>query len=248
MSHDFKPSYHAREFNNFYGTFNDYNRNLTRVLKTLLNFEPGFIIDLACGIGLSTQALQANFENSRIWGIDIAANMIEFAQASFKAPLVEFRFDSIETVLSELNEQSVDIFFVKSAYHHFDQQIPLSHFKKILSERGVIAIAERTSRSARSYPAPRIVNAYWGDYFDQPLVKRRFREADQFGLQLRVSCYGEHVNVAVQDYFEAMRSSQIFGVWSIKPEITEKWLERQASQKPESYQVYEEFWLYLYSR
>jgi len=244
MSQDFKPTYYPDEYRNFYSAFDNYNVKLIGVTKPGLDFEPSNILDLACGIGLSSLALRANFANAHIIGVDIAPDMIELAKNSVPDANIEFRCAETETMLRDIPKGTMDMVFVKSAYHHFEDQMTLSHIKEVLSKNGVIAIAERTSRSARSYPLPDIANRYWADYFAQPREERRFVANES--LQLAVCSYGEYVNIPIEDYFQALKNRQIFGTWALKQEVIDQWLAEQSAKKIEVVTVFEEFWMYLY--
>ena len=244
MSPDFKPTYYPQEYHNFYSIFNNYNAKLIEVAKPLLHFEPATILDLACGNGLSSLALRSNFANAHILGVDIAPDMIELAKTLVQDPKIEFQCQDIETILDDVHNKTVDMIFIKSAYHHFEHQITLSRLKEVLSKNGVIAIAERTARSARTYPLPEIANRYWADYFAQPREEHRFTAADS--LKLTVCSYGEYVDIPVEDYFQAVKNCQIFGTWALKPEVINHWLTEQFTKKLEVFTVFEEFWVYLY--
>ena len=244
MSQEFKPTYYPQEYRNFYSAFDNYNVKLIEIAKPVLDFEPARILDLACGIGLSSLALRANFANAHILGIDIAPDMIELAKKSVQDANIEFRCS--ETMLRDIPKGTIDMVFVKSAYHHFEDQITLSHLKEILSKNGVIAIAERTSRSARSYPLPDIARRYWADYFALPREESRFVADDS--IKLAVCSYGEYVDIAVEDYFMALKNRQIFGTWALKQEVIDQWLAEQSAKKLEAFTVFEEFWMYLYKQ
>jgi len=111
ISHFYPDTYYK-----LFSLFNSYDKKLIGVLKSLLDFEPARILDLACGVGLSTMALRANFPNARITGVDIDSDMIEFAQKTFPSSDVEFQCSEISDTLTHFPENSADIVFVKSAY------------------------------------------------------------------------------------------------------------------------------------
>jgi len=67
------------------------------------------VLDLGCGCGCGTHILRRSSRGARFIGVDAAANAIDYAQAHFAAPIVEFRCcpDPAE-ILMELPEASVD--------------------------------------------------------------------------------------------------------------------------------------------
>ncbi len=239
------------EFNSdiYFGLFSHfetYDKQLVRVFKSMLDFEPSRILDLACGVGLSTHALQANFSNARIAGVDIDSDLIEFAQKRTSFSNVEFQCSEISEMLAGTPDNSFDIVFVKSAYHYFDQQIPVSHLKRVLTRHGVVVVAERTSRSAKTYPLPDIASAYWTDIFSQPRPARRLGAADSSEMELTVSCYGKSVALPSDIYLDAVRQNQLVAIWMLNPDIVEKWINDQIAKEIIDFRVFEEFWLYLY--
>ncbi len=229
-----------------FSLFESYDRQLVRVLKSMLDFEPSRILDLACGVGLSTNALQANFTNARIAGVDIDSELIEYAQKRTTCSNVEFECSEISEMLTEIPDNSIDMVFVKSAYHYFERQIPISHFKRVLTRNGVVALAERTSRSAKTYPLPDIASAYWTDIFSQPRPDRRFDAAVSSEMELTVSCYGESVALPSDIYLEAVKKDQLVGIWMLNPDIVDEWINDQIAKEIIDFKVFEEFWLYLY--
>ncbi len=174
--------------------------------------------------------------------------MIEFARATKQDPNLEFRCATIAETLCEKRNKLFDLIFVKSAYHYFDQQITLTHLKDVLSESGVIVIAERTSRSAQSYCLPEIVKNYWADYFSHSRVACRFAATQSSGLQLSVSCYGTNVDVPINDYAAAIKAKELFGLSAMKPELISDWLTEMSTDNGAKVTVFEDFWLYLYRR
>ena len=116
----------------------------------------------------------------------------------------------------------------------------------MLSERGIVAVAERTSRSAKSYPLPDIASGYWENIFSQPRQTRRFDAADSSEMSLSVSCYGEYVSLPSEIYLDAVRKNQLVGLWLLKPDIVKEWTDTQIAKKTDPFRVFEEFWLYLY--
>ncbi len=68
MTQLYKTPFNPEAYHRFYSVFDSYNRNLIAVAKSLLNFQPKRILDLACGTGLSTAALRTNFIDVSILG------------------------------------------------------------------------------------------------------------------------------------------------------------------------------------
>lgn len=109
-----------------------------------------------------------------------------------------------------------------------------------------MVIAERTARSAKSYPLPDIASSYWESIFKEPRPSRRLENANVFGMPLSVSCYGETVKISAQIYLDAVKKNQLVGLWMLKPEIISAWIEESLERGIEEFCVFEEFWLYVY--
>nr|VFK18153.1 MAG: Methyltransferase domain-containing protein [Candidatus Kentron sp. LPFa] len=231
-----------------FSLFNRYDKKLVHVLKSLLGFEPNRILDLACGVGLSTLVLRDNFPGAKITGIDIDPDLIEFARERASRDGIEFRCAEIPDMLAEIPNNTIDLIFIKSAYHYFDEQITIAHLKPLLRERGVIGIAERTARSAKSYPLPNIASTYWEGIFSGHRPNRRLYAADASEMTLSVSCLGEHVMIPTDIYLDAVKENQLVGLWLLKPEVVDEWINNQVTQEIDAFRVFEEFWLYLYRK
>ncbi|MEM7129685.1 MAG: class I SAM-dependent methyltransferase [Chloroflexota bacterium] len=241
----FAPAFTPNAYHDFYSTFDSYNKSLVAVASSLMDSAPAMLLDLACGTGLSTSALEANFARARILGVDIDAALVEFAQRLSINPNISFRCVDIAQILDELTPRSVDLVFVKSAYHYFDQQVPLSRIKDVLSKGGTFIIAERTARSAQSYPLPNVASHHWTSFFGQHQVNRRFEEAQANAMELSVSCYGEFVQIPIEDYLAAVSANQLFGISALKAELVKQWVAKQLTVESNTVSVFEEFWLYL---
>ena len=238
--------FYADTYNEFFSLFNAYNEKLIGVLQCLLDFTPQLIFDLACGVGLSTLALRANFNGAEIVGVDIDSSLIALAEATMPHSNVKFHCCEISDLLAKTPHGTVDVIFVKSAYHYFERQIGLPQLQPLLKKNGAIVIAERTARSARSYPLPDIASSYWENIFVEPRPSRRLDPANSAGMSLSVSCCGEWVTVPTQLYIDVVRKNQLVGLWMLKPEVVSAWIENHLDREPNELNIFEEFWLYVY--
>ncbi|MCL2923071.1 MAG: class I SAM-dependent methyltransferase [Trichodesmium sp. MAG_R04] len=236
----------ADTYYKFFLLFQSYDERLIRVLQSLLNFTPGTIWDLACGVGLSTLALKANFGKAEIIGVDIDSSLITLAREKIPNSQIKFQCCEISDLLDQTANATVDIILVKSAYHYFEKEITLSHLQPLLKKNGVIVVAERTVRSANSYPLPDIASSYWANIFAEPRPSRRFNNATSSGMTLSVSCYGEQIKLPRDLYIDVVKKNQLVGLWMLKPEIISTWIENNLSQESNEIKVFEEFWLYVY--
>jgi len=236
----------ADTYNEFFSIFDGYNKRLISILNTLLESPPQVVLDLGCGTGLSTLALGSCFPKTKVLGVDIDAGMIASAKSRKKHPNLEFHCSEILEIIAKTPDKTVDLIFVKSAYHYFDKQITLDHLKPLLRENGAIVIVERTARSARSYALPEIASNYWESVFEEPRPSRRLENSSLFDMPLTVSCYGEQVSIPTEVYVHAAKENQLVGLWMLKPEVISTWIEDNLSQGIDVFRVFEEHWLYIY--
>lgn len=108
-----------------------YNSERTRPFADLLarvpQQEPALIVDLGCGPGNGTALLRARWPQARIIGIDGSADMIEAATASNTDPLVEYRHQTIEDWLAEVEETGTrpDLIVSNAVFHWIENHIDL---------------------------------------------------------------------------------------------------------------------------
>ncbi|MGD1903410.1 MAG: class I SAM-dependent methyltransferase [Geitlerinemataceae cyanobacterium] len=238
--------FQSETYDRFFSLFASYDEELIGILSRLLIDKPGTILDLACGVGLSTKALSLNFKGSEIVGVDIDPSLISLAEKKVNFPNTRFRCCEISKLLEEVGKKSFDIIFVKSAYHYFEDEISLPYLKKFLRDDGAIVVAERTARSADSYPLPEIASAYWKNIFSEPRPDRRVNSPSSLGLSLFISCYGKFITVPKSLYIDAVRENQLVGLWMLQPHFISAWIEQFSKDRYASLEVLEEFWLYVY--
>lgn len=240
--------FYADTYSQFFSRFQAYDQKLIQVLQSILSFTPESILDLACGVGLSTLALQSNFREAEIIGVDIDSSLIALAKETVSSPKIKFHCCEISDLLSRTNPNSLDLIFVKSAYHYFEHQITLQMLQVLLKKNGVIVIAERTARSAKSYPLPEIASNYWTTIFAEPRPSNRLNTANLLGMPLTVSCYGEQVVIPTDIYLDTVSKNQLVGLWMLKPEVISSWIEQTSLQETNTFCIFEEFWLYVYHK
>lgn len=248
MTRENKPQYEPKAFYDFYGSFTDYNLKLVRVAKTIVDCNPKLIVDLGCGIGISTLALKESFIKSNIIGIDISNKLIEYAKGFILDSRIEFKTADAKNIQKIIPPNSIDLTFIKSAYHHFEDELEISKLLTLLNQNGTIVIAERTPRSANSYPLIDIVRNYWSYYFSKERQQKMINEAKSNNLNIIVSSFGEYVSIPSKAYFNAVKDMQISFLWNLKPSINKNWLKSKAITANSEVLVFEEFFLYIYKR
>jgi trans-aconitate methyltransferase len=230
-----------------YSCFNEYNCTLMRLLRTLLASPVSNILDLACGIGLSTNALQVAFTNSNIMGIDQSESMIAHAINISSDAKISFGAQDAATFLRTWDGPPFDMIFIKSAYHLLEPEIRLKDLTKILETSGVIVIAERTERSARSYPLFPAASHHWSNYFSAARQTHRLEAARNEHLHVRFVSYGEYVEVPSDSYLDAIRAGQLSFLRPFQVEMIESWCATNPLCDAPTVLLVEEFVAYLHS-
>ena len=83
--------FQSETYDRFFSLFASYDEELIGILSRLLTEKPHKILDLACGVGLSTKALSLNFEGSEIVGVDIDPSLISLAKKKINFPNTRFQ-------------------------------------------------------------------------------------------------------------------------------------------------------------
>lgn len=229
-----------------YSHFNEYNRRLVEVVRPLLPCAVSKVLDLGCGIGLSTLALRAVFPGAEIEAVDRSTPMIEYARATFAGAGVSFNVGDAGTFLTRSAERRFDLVFVKSAYHLFEHEAPLGMLARLLREEGALVIAERTERSAKSYPLFAAATSHWSSYFDAVRQAHRLEAARRADLEVRVTSCGEYVGVPFEAYINAIRAGQLSFLQPFPAELIESWCASELTREVSEVLVFEEFWAYVH--
>ena len=108
------------------------------------------ILDLGCGTGRFSGALQAKFDSTVI-GVDPSASMIRQAVRKYDSQLERFVLGSGEHM--PLRDASVDLVFISMVLHHFeDVRRVLSECRRVLRGDGFVFLRTGTIDRIRSYP------------------------------------------------------------------------------------------------
>lgn len=100
------------------------------------DFSPEHCLDLGCGPGNSTGALQLQYPNSKIQGFDLSEDMLTKAKLAY--PNIEF----IQQDIAQFEKpESVDLIFSNAALQWLDHhEIILAHYASHLAENGILAV------------------------------------------------------------------------------------------------------------
>lgn len=108
------------------------------LINRLQHLNPANILDIGCGPGNSTHALQNQFKNADITGIDSSENMLGKASASY--PELNFFKCTVPEDLKNL-KKSFDLVFSNACIHWIPDQKKLIHnIFQIMEGGGVLAV------------------------------------------------------------------------------------------------------------
>ena len=152
--------------------------------KLELNAPVKLAVDVACGTGLSTWTLLAIAE--QVIGTDTSAVMLQQAPKDARITYVQAPAEALP-----LENESVDLVTVSSAFHWFDRQAFLRQARRVLRSGGWLVIYENFFRGHEH--ANTDFTAWLGDYYASHPSPPRDREpftakdAEKAGFTFEVS-------------------------------------------------------------
>ena len=112
------------------------------------NHHQGSILDIGCGTGFISELLEGNFEYT---GIDISANMLEYATKRGYKTIHK----PIETALAEVDSHSYDFVVCLSSLHFVeDAKTAIEHIYRIARQAILISIDEATEEYIKNFVVP----------------------------------------------------------------------------------------------
>jgi trans-aconitate methyltransferase len=231
--------YSAEEFNEFYNLFSNYNNDLFKHICTIDRNIRKQILDVACGTGLSTSAIQINYPLSHIDAFDLDKSLIDYAIKLEELKDINF-FVHDAKIPNALNG-SWDLIVVKSSLHLFFDHSILKGYLNLLNEKGVLCLLETTHTSIDSYPILNNAKNIWKKNIPTErkaeLVKE-FRNID--GFDFTSSSFGYDVKISSRVLNNAVKNKQISCLWEIADEQIREWMTRPYS-KADFVDVFAEF-------
>lgn len=111
------------------------NRMLERL--ELIKCEPRQILDVGCGTGYCTRALQRRYKRARIIGLDIALPMLNAARTKVRW-FNRQRFVCADAERLPLADSAVDMIVSNLTLHWCDPDVVLAEFARVLRPQGVL--------------------------------------------------------------------------------------------------------------
>jgi ubiquinone/menaquinone biosynthesis C-methylase UbiE len=121
------------DYTKAYSSYQETSSDLVRLAKVAQNHH---VIDLACGTGITSQALlEVLGESGHIYAIDLAPAMLAVARKNIQATNISFHHGPAEAV-HELIPQPVDRIVCNSAFWQTNGEKTLQSLRKILKPEG----------------------------------------------------------------------------------------------------------------
>jgi trans-aconitate methyltransferase len=232
-------------YDGMYGQFASYNDGLARVCVAAADIERvDQLVELGSGTGLFSQGLIAAFHPRRFIGIDPNAAMVAQARARLGSHNVTLHCDDAQNLSTYVGPGTIDVIAIKAAYHHFSERLPLDRLLGFLSDRGRLIVAERTPRSAATFPIFDDARAHW----DACLARQSAAAMHEHRSFLARRAYGCPVRMASKGYFAAIAHGQLSFTWPFDQELVRTWARLAGSVSGEFVEVYEEFEISVFGR
>jgi len=112
------------------------------LMHKLLDFIPvktGTILDVACGIGATTEFIAQSFRPENITGIDISDKQLDTCREKLPAS----RFEKMNAVDLQFDDRSFDnIICVEAAFHFFTREDFLREARRVLKPGGKLVLCD----------------------------------------------------------------------------------------------------------
>ena len=112
------------------------NRLMERL--DLIKQQPNVIVDVGCGTGYCTRALQKRYRKAQVTGVDLAAGMVSYAESK-KGWFAKERYVCADAKALPIAHQSVDLLFSSLALQWVDDIAEVfAEFQRVLKPEGVL--------------------------------------------------------------------------------------------------------------
>jgi ubiquinone/menaquinone biosynthesis C-methylase UbiE len=119
-------------------------------IASVIQKQPGTILDLGCGTGRFTEALAAYFD-AEVFGVDPSTKMLEQAEAKRVDTRVRYLAGPGENI--PLTDSSVDLVFISMVFHHFvDPLQSARECHRVLREKGTVFLRAGSCEHIPLYP------------------------------------------------------------------------------------------------
>jgi SAM-dependent methyltransferase len=120
-------------------------QNYHDILKTVLKPEPKSILDLGCGVGMSTFSLQATFPQAQVSGLDLSSYYLALARYRTRDRKVSIHWIHGAAEATALPARSLDLVSAFLVFHELPKAAAIAIFKearRLLRPGGHLAIMD----------------------------------------------------------------------------------------------------------
>ncbi len=119
-------------------------------LQPNLDITPHNIVDIGCGVGMSTQALQDLFPDAQVTGVDLSPYFLAVALYRTAATHPQLTWHHAAGEATQLPDQSVDLVSCSLIFHELPQSAAIAIFheaKRLLRPGGYFAMMDMNPQS-----------------------------------------------------------------------------------------------------
>jgi len=155
--------------------------NYHRVLKKEITENPKDILDMGCGVGLSTFALQENYPNAQITGLDLSPYFLAVAKHQAQQKNYDIQWHHNQAEKTDLPSESFDLVSSFLMFHELPQLAARNILKeahRLIKKGGYLGIMDMNPQSEAYQKMPRYVltllkstEPYLDQYFSLDIEK-----------------------------------------------------------------------------
>lgn len=155
--------------------------NYTKALQEVISTSPEKILDLACGVGLSTFSLQTLYPQAECTGIDLSPYFLAMAQYNAEERQFNINWKHAAAESTGFPDDSFDFVSASFLFHELPQKITRQIFqevKRILRSGGYFAILDSNPKASAYRKMPpyvftllKITEPYLDEYFTLDVEK-----------------------------------------------------------------------------
>ncbi|MGY6529000.1 MAG: methyltransferase domain-containing protein [Cyanobacterium sp.] len=134
--------------------------NYHEVLKKEINGNPEQILDMGCGVGLSTFALQENYPDATVTGLDLSPYFLAVAKHQAEQKKYHIQWHHSQAEKTNLSSESFDLVSCFLMFHELPQSAAkniLNHAHSLIKKGSYLGIMDMNPQSEAYQKMPRYV-------------------------------------------------------------------------------------------
>lgn len=231
--------YNAEAFNEFYNAFSDFNYSLIEHIHLFDGKHRNKILDVACGTGVSTVAIQNTYKDSQVYAFDESVNLIDYAKKNMA--LKDIDFFVLDGRYPEKIKKSWDMIFIKSAAHLFMDNEVIDRYLGVLNHGGALCILEMTTESIENFPIFEEAKDIWLSKTKNTQKNSVIKKiSNNKALSYKTTAFGKNISLEKNILINAVKKRQMSCLWDVTDDHISSWIKRVKSWD-ESIDIFMEF-------